>query len=185
MVETLEALDAHLTRGDSGARIAVSAHNSHLGDASATEMGDAGEWNVGQLVRADHGQEAVLIGFSTNRGTVTAASDWGGIAERKRVRPGLPGSYEELFHEVGIERFLLLLRDNNELAASLRLPRLQRAIGVIYLPESERMSHYFHTRLTRQFDAVIHFNETQALRPLESGAGWLTEEAPETYPTGI
>ena len=92
MVDTLEALVTYLTRGKEPPRIAVWAHNSHLGDASATEMGDAGEWNVGQLARAAYGREAMLVGFSTHRGTVTAASDWGGAAERKRVRPGLAGS---------------------------------------------------------------------------------------------
>lgn len=184
MVETLQALDAHLGQQGKPPRIAVWAHNSHLGDASATEMGDAGEWNVGQLMREHYGNDAVLVGFSTHRGTVTAASDWGGLAERKRVRPGLAGSYEALFHDVGPERFLLLLRDNASLAAPLEPRRLQRAIGVIYLPQTERMSHYFHTQLAQQFDAMIHFDETRAVQPLELGSKW-TEEAPETYPSGI
>jgi erythromycin esterase-like protein len=148
-------------------------------------MGEAGEWNVGQLMRERYARDCVLIGFSTHHGTVTAASDWGGSAERKRVRPGLPGSYEELFHDVGLERFLLLLRDHGKLREALAAPRLQRAIGVIYLPETERMSHYFHTQLTEQFDAIIHLDETHALEPLEPGGGWITEEAPETYPTGV
>ena len=185
MVETLQALDAHLSQRGKPPCIAVWAHNSHLGDASATDMGDAGEWNVGQLVREHYGRDAILVGFSTHHGTVTAASDWGSAAERKRVRPGLPGSYEDLFHEVGMERFLLLLRDEARLRAPLEPPRLQRAIGVIYLPETERMSHYFNTRLMRQFDAMIHFDETRAVRPLEPGAGRITEEAPETYPSGV
>jgi erythromycin esterase-like protein len=185
MVDTLQALEVHLTRHGAPPRIAVWAHNSHLGDAAATQMGEAGEWNVGQLVRERYGRDAVLVGFSTHRGTVTAASDWGGPAERKRVRPGLAGSYEELFHDVDLERFLLLLRDSDPLSAALASPRLQRAIGVIYRPETERQSHYFHTRLTRQFDAVIHFDETRAVEPLERGSLWVTEEAPETYPSGI
>ena len=185
MVETVQALDAYLAGRGGSPRIAVWAHNSHLGDARATEMGDSGEWNVGQLMRDAYGEEAVLIGFSTDHGTVTAASDWGGNAQRKSVRPGLPGSYEELFHDVGMERFLLLLRGAHHLVEPLEAARLQRAIGVIYLPETERMSHYFHTRLVNQFDALVHFDETRAVEPLEAGSGWLEEEAPETYPTGI
>ncbi len=185
MVETLQALDTHLGRQGRTTRIAVWAHNSHLGDASATEMGEAGEWNVGQLVREQYPGESILIGFSTNRGTVTAASDWGGDAERKRVRPGLADSYEDLFHDVGLARFMLLLRDSEPLRRALQTRRLQRAIGVIYLPETERVSHYFHTRLPQQFDAMIHFDETHALEPLDRSAGWIDEEAPETYPTGV
>jgi erythromycin esterase-like protein len=185
MVDTLQALDAHLSQRGKPPRIAVWAHNSHLCDASATDMGDAGEWNVGQLVREHYGRDAVLVGFSTHHGTVTAAPDWDSPAERKRVRPGLPGSYEAIFHEVGTERFLLPLRDEAQLQAPLEPPRLQRAIGVIYLPETERMSHYFNTRLLRQFDVMIHFDETRAVEPLEPGGGWTLEEAPETYPSGV
>jgi erythromycin esterase-like protein len=185
MVETLQALDDHLALRGKPPRIAVWAHNSHLGDASATDMGEKGEWNVGQLVREIHGREAFLVGFSTYHGTVTAASDWGGAAERKRVRPGLPGSYEDIFHEVGMRRFVLPLRDSAVLAKAFAPPRLQRAIGVIYLPETERMSHYFNARLAQQFDAMIHFDETRALEPLERDSAWVTEEAPETYPSGM
>jgi erythromycin esterase-like protein len=174
-----------LTRDDRPARIAVWAHNSHLGDARATDMGDAGEWNVGQLVREQYGRESMLIGFSTHHGTVTAASDWGGEAERKRVRPALRGSYEELFHDMDAEHFMLPIRDNRAVARLLDAPRLERAIGVIYLPETERMSHYFNAHLAKQFDAMIHIDETTALEPLEPSAGWLTAEAPETYPTGV
>jgi erythromycin esterase-like protein len=184
MVDTLQALDAHLGRDGTPPRIAVWAHNSHLGDARATEMGDAGEWNVGQLMREHYRRDAVLIGFITNRGTVTAASEWGGQAELKRVRPGLAGSCEALFHDTGLGRFVLVLRGHPALQA-LEAPRLQRAIGVIYLPESERVSHYFETRLSRQFDAIVHFDETRALEPLEPGATWSIEETPETYPSGI
>jgi erythromycin esterase-like protein len=185
MVETLQALDAYLSRASAPARIAVWAHNSHLGDASATEMGEAGEWNVGQLMRQHYASQAVLVGFCTDHGTVTAASDWGGVATRKRVRPGLPDSYEALFHNAALERFLLVLRDNAPLHAALRSPRLQRAIGVIYLPETERVSHYFHARLSRQFDALIHIDETRALEPLDPTAGWSGEEVPETFPSGV
>lgn len=185
MVETLQALVPHLEKHRSPARIAVWAHNSHLGGPAATDMGEAGEWNVGQLMREHYARDVALIGFSTHHGTVTAASDWDGPAERKRVQPGLLGSYDELCHDAGVLRFLLRLRDNAGLAQHLEAPRLQRAIGVIYLPETERQSHSFHTRLPQEFDAMIHLNETRALEPLEPGSGCVSEEAPETYPTGI
>ena len=184
MAETLEALDAHLSR-TKPARIVVWAHNSHVGDARATEMGSHGEWTLGQLVRERYGREAVLVGFTTHRGTVIAASEWGGPAERKRVRPGLPNSYEELFHRTIGGCFLLPLRNAE---AVLDRPMLERAIGVVYLPETERASHYFSATLTRQFDAVVHLDETTALEPLDpidetQAAEW--DDAAETYPTGL
>ncbi|MGV3569436.1 MAG: erythromycin esterase family protein [Ramlibacter sp.] len=185
MAETLQALERHLGARDGTPRMAVWAHNSHLGDASATEMGDQGEWNVGQLARDRWGAEATLVGFSTHHGTVTAASDWDGAGERKRVRPGLPGSYEDLFHQLGEERFWLPLADDAKLAALLSQPRLQRAIGVIYQPRTERQSHYFEARLPMQFDAMIHVDATHALEPLVPEPAWHTGEAPETYPSGL
>ncbi|WP_168105574.1 erythromycin esterase family protein [Ramlibacter lithotrophicus] len=185
MVETLQALDRHLTGLGTAPRFAVWAHNSHLGDASATEMGDSGEWNVGQLVRDRYGADAVLVGFSTHRGWVTAASEWDEPPQRKRVRDGLPGSWEDVLHQVGTERFLLRLRDDEELRRLAAPSRLQRAIGVIYRPETERHSHYFETRLADQFDALIHIDETTALEPLDKGQVWATEEPPETYPSGV
>lgn len=185
MVETLQALEKHLTALCGRCNMVVWAHNSHLGDASATEMGDMGEWNVGQLARDRWGDQAMLVGFSTHHGTVTAASEWDAVAERKRVRPGLPGSYEDLFHRSGEERFWLSLRGNAALAELLREKRLQRAIGVIYLPRTERMSHYFHTRLPLQFDAMIHIDETQAVRPLVPEPVWHAGEPAETYPSGL
>jgi len=163
-------------------------HNSHLGDARATEMGESGELNVGQLVREKYGRASALVGFTTYKGTVTAASNWDEPAQRKRVRPGHSGSYEALFHDVGVPRFLLALRARGMAADILRGPRLERAIGVIYRPETERVSHYFHARLTDQFDAVIHFDETRAVEPLERTAQWQmgeTGEVPETYPSGV
>jgi erythromycin esterase-like protein len=188
MAETLEALVAHLDRRGEPTRVVVWAHNSHLGDARATQMGEAGELNLGQLVRERHGRDAVLIGFTTYAGTVTAASDWGEPAERKRVRPGLPGSYEALFHDLAQDapgpRFLLILRDGAEAAAHLREPRPERAIGVIYRPETERFSHYFDARLADQFDALLHLDQTRAVEPLERTAGWEAGEAPETFPFG-
>jgi erythromycin esterase-like protein len=183
MAETLEALAAHLESRGGVAKIVVWEHNSHLGDARATEIGEAGEFNVGQLVRERYAGESVLVGFTTHHGTVTAASNWDAPAERKRVRPGLPGSYEALFHEVASPRFILDLR-HGDLAESLRESRLERAIGVIYRPETERQSHYFHARLADQFDAVLHFDETRAVEPLERAAAPSGEVA-ETFPTGV
>lgn len=186
MAETLYALTEHLSNWrEEKAKIVVWAHNSHVGDARATEMGAQGEWNIGQLVREAHGRDAALIGFSTHRGTVTAASRWDGEAERKAVLPSMKESYEYLFHEAGIKRFFLILRDNEHLARQLAISRLQRAIGVIYLPESERQSHYFFSRLAEQFDIVIHIDTTRALPPLEPGSLWHKGEAFETYPSGF
>lgn len=181
MMETLDALANHLEGMDEPAKIVVWAHNSHLGDARATSMGEQGEINLGQLTRERHPGETILIGQSTNRGWVTAASDWNMPSERKRVRPGLPDSYEALFHQVDMPGFGIF-PDRREVAPILSEPRLQRAIGVIYRPETERWSHYFHTRLPDQFDVMIHLDETSALRPLETNPGWERGEFPETYP---
>ncbi len=185
MAETLDRLFVHLDKPESPAKIVVWAHNSHLGDARATDMGDADELNVGQLARERYGRNAVLIGLTTYTGSVTAASNWGGPAELKRVRPALPGSYEAVFHDTGLPRFLLNLRDGGQAIEGLRSPRLERAIGVIYLPRTERTSHYFQAQLPAQFDAVIHFDETRAVKPLESTAQWETGEMPETFPSAL
>jgi erythromycin esterase-like protein len=188
MAETLAELDGHLSRRRSRpARIAVWAHNSHLGDARATEMGEAGELNLGQLVRERHGAAAALVGFSTYSGTVTAASDWDMPAETKQIRPALEGSYEALFHRVDSARFCLVLRGNAAVAEALAAPRLQRAIGVIYRPDTERQSHYFHARLARQFDALIHLDATRALRPLDRSRDVTAAavEPAETFPSGV
>ncbi|TFZ04881.1 erythromycin esterase family protein [Ramlibacter rhizophilus] len=185
MMETLEALDAHLKDDGPPPRMVVWAHNSHLGDASATEMGERGEWNVGQLARERWGQQAMLVGFSTYTGTVAAASAWDAPVERKRVREGLPGSCEELFHETAEPNFWLPLRENPELQALLAAPRLQRAIGVIYMPQTERISHYFETRLPQQFDVMAHLDRTRAVDPLDEAGGWSGMEPPETYPSGL
>jgi erythromycin esterase-like protein len=127
----------------------------------------------------------VLVGFTTSTGTVTAASAWDGPAERKRVRPALPDSVEDVLHAIGRPRLYLRLRESEAAAASLRDARLERAIGVVYLPETERQSHYFHAILPTQFDAVLHFDETTAVEPLERAASWHDAEPPETYPTGL
>ena len=185
MAETLDHLVTHLDKQRNRTKVVLWAHNSHLGDARATDMGDAGELNVGQLVRERYGRDAVLVGLTTYSGTVTAASNWGAPPERKRVRPGMSGSYEALFHETGLPRFLLTLRSDDKAATALRKRRLERAIGVIYLPETERVSHYFHARLPDQFDAVLHFDETRALEPLERTSHWEKGEVPETFPSSL
>jgi erythromycin esterase-like protein/predicted phosphoribosyltransferase len=178
MAETLEALKTHLERMSGPAKVAVWEHNSHLGDNRATEVGHAGQLNVGQLVRERHPGQALLVGFTTYTGTVTAASEWGGPAERKYVRRALPGSWEELFHEQGPQAFLV---DTEQLPGR----RLERAIGVVYRPETERISHYFHARVAEQFDTLIHFDETHAVEPLERTSQWERGELPETYPWGV
>jgi erythromycin esterase-like protein len=185
MADTLDALLRHFQGRGIAPKIVVWAHNSHLGDASATQMGEDGEWNVGQLVRERHGDDARLIGFSTYTGTVTAASEWDAPAERKQVRPGMEGSWERLLHQAEIPNFFLPLRGFTAGESTLHQPRLERAIGVIYKPETERWSHYFDARLADQFDAVIHFDETRALHPLERTPQWESFEPPETYPSGI
>ncbi len=184
MTETIEELVRHLGKRISQPKLVVWAHNSHLGDARATEMGRQGELNVGQLVRERFGDRAFLIGFSSYEGTVTAASDWDGPAERKRVRPGLKGSVEKLFHEVEEAAFWLDLR-KPAVQELLKEELLERAIGVIYQPRTERQSHYFFVRLAEQFDAVLHFDVTSAVRPLEINSDWEAEEAPQTYPSAL
>jgi erythromycin esterase-like protein len=185
MVETLEALLAHLGQQVGRAKVVVWAHNSHLGDARATEMSRRGELNVGQLVRERYGDDAVLIGFTTHHGRVTAASDWDRPAERKHVRPALPDSYEATFHDTRLANFLLAWRGRDGAREALLAPALERAIGVIYRPDTERASHYFWARLALQFDAVIHFDETRAVEPLERTAVWDAGEPPETFPFGV
>jgi erythromycin esterase-like protein/adenine/guanine phosphoribosyltransferase-like PRPP-binding protein len=185
MVETLEALMGHLSRRGAPAKIVVWAHNSHLGDARATEIAERGELNVGQLVREKYRGDAALVGFTTDHGTVTAASNWGGPAERKNVRPALAGSWEALFHSGFPARFLLTWRADDAIYKALRGPCLERAIGVIYRPATERASHYFKANLADQFDAVLHFDETRAVEPLDDGVQSETGEVPETFPFAV
>lgn len=147
-------------------------------------MSEAGEINVGQLVRERYGPETRLVGLTTYEGTVTAASEWDGPTERKMIRPALPESYEALLHEVGSPRFLLTW-ENPRIRGLLSQRRLERAIGVIYRPETERLSHYFYATLPAQFDAVLHLDQTQAVEPLDASQTWLDHEAPETFPTGM
>jgi erythromycin esterase-like protein len=148
-------------------------------------MSRRGEWNVGQLARELLGDSVYSIGFSTFAGTVTAARDWGDPAERRRVRPARPDSFESLFHDTGIPALWLDLRESNAATKLLATPRLQRAIGVIYRPETELQSHYFKVNLAGQFDAMIHLDVTHALEPLERNSGWEAGELPETFPEGF
>ncbi len=178
MADSLDALVAHHERTQGQTKAVIWEHNSHVGDARGTELGSGGQITVGQLVRERHGADVLLVGLTTYTGTVTAASDWGGQAERKHVRPALPESWEALFHEQAVPRFLLETTE-------LRARRIGRAIGVIYRPETERHSHYVHARMSAQFDLVLHFDETHALEPLERTSLWETGELPETYPWGI
>jgi erythromycin esterase-like protein len=181
MAETLDELVEHLDRRGRETKVVVWAHNSHVGDARATALGAAGELNLGQLVRERHPGESFLLGFTTYTGAVTAASSWGGEAERKRLRPALPESYEAFFHRLGVPRFLLSPAEVEELDSA----RLERAIGVIYRPETERASHYFAAHLPAQFDAVVHLDETTAVEPLERTSEWEARELPETYPFAV
>lgn len=181
MFETLQLVRSH--RGP-GVKVVVWEHNSHIGDATATEMGDRGEHNVGSLTRAAFGKDAYLVGFGTDHGTVAAASDWGGPMHRKLVRPAHAASCERICHDTEVPAFLLHLRDpdREEVREALAEPRLQRAIGVIYRPETELASHYFQARLSQQFDEYVWFDGTQAVTPL---AVHETLGAPETYPFAV
>lgn len=186
MFETLGRLTAHLEeqRG-TPARIVVWAHNSHVGDARATTMGGGHEFNIGQLVRESHAAECYLIGFTTAHGTVTAASRWHGRPERKVVRAPATGSWEAVFAAVGIPNFALDVRRAATREPALYTPLLERAIGVLYLPQTELHSHYFHARLADQFDTVFHYDSTRAVEPLERTPMWEVGEVPETFPTGV
>jgi protein-L-isoaspartate(D-aspartate) O-methyltransferase len=180
MFDTLELLLGFRA----GSKAIVWEHNSHVGNAAATEMGARGEHNVGQLCRERHGDEAYLVGFGTDHGTVAAASDWGDPMEIKSVLPSHPESYERLCHESEISAFLLPLRQPARPAVreELLVPRLERAIGVIYRPETELLSHYFQAVLPHQFDEYIWFDTTHAVTPLPAPP---PEGLPDTYPFGV
>lgn len=184
MADTLDALMTHLRERVKEPKVVVWAHNSHIGDARATERSRAGELNLGQLVRERADGAAFLVGFSTYEGTVTAASNWDEPAERKRVRPALSTSYEALFHQAGLPNFLVA-PGSPPARGALEHPRLQRAIGVIYRPETERQSHYYHVALPLQFDAVLHYDVTRAVEPMERTGLWERGEAPETFPSAL
>lgn len=185
MTQTLSALIHHLNESNRPTKTVVWAHNSHIGDARATEMGKRGEINLGQLVREHYGKRAFNIGFTTYTGTVTAALDWNGPGQCRQVSDALNGSYERLFHDAGLSDCLFIFAEHPHLMAELCVPRLERAIGVIYRPNTERLSHYFEASLTNQFDALIHFDQTHAVEPLDLAEHWQIDEVPETYPFGV
>jgi erythromycin esterase-like protein len=184
MAATLDALVNHLEQQVGRPRIVVWEHNSHIGDARATEMSRRGELNVGQLARQRYGTSCALVGFSTYEGEVTATSYWGEAPRRRRVRPALPGSYEAMIHGLG-GRDLWFFTGDPPVRAAFAPPRLQRAIGVIYRPETERQSHYLEARLVAQFDALIHLDRTHAVQPMDPVPLWDAGEPPETFPSGF
>ena len=185
MADTLDQLVAHMDQHGGTGRVVVWAHNSHVGDARATQMARRGELNVGQLMRERHPRDAVLVGFTTHSGTVTAASGWGAPAERMNVRPAPDESFEGLFHRTGIPAFLLCPLAGRRSGPALREARLERAIGVIYRPQTERQSHWFAAEIAGQFDALVHLDATRAVEPLERGQRWALGEPPETYPSAL
>jgi len=184
MTDTLALLAKHFGSEDGYAKCVVWEHNSHLGDARETERHNGGKWNVGQLARQKFGMGNTFnIGFTTYTGTVTAAHEWGDPAELMRVNPGMQGSFEELFHNTGLDQFMLLFRghdlpeDQVRIAKEMRnVELLERAIGVIYRPMTERQSHYLTARIARQFDAIIHLDTTRALVPLDNNRQWVQAE---------
>ncbi|MBW3560310.1 MAG: erythromycin esterase family protein [Proteobacteria bacterium] len=180
MADTLDQLLQ--TRGPHSKAV-VWANNSHIGDARETDMGwSRGELNLGQLCRERYGEATALIGFGTHTGTVAAASDWGGEMEVKRVNPSRPDSVERLFHEAGLSPALLDFSRADGLVQGLAQPRLERFIGVIYRPDTERWSHYSDARLSRQFDAWVWFDETEAVQPLDGDS---EEGLADTFPFGL
>jgi erythromycin esterase-like protein len=169
MAENVEAIADHVAQmtGREG-KVVMWSHNTHSGDARATFAADRGELNIGQLMRQRHGNDAFLVGFFSYIGTVFAAPEWDAPGRLYEMRPALPGSYSELFHKLGLSSFSLLMRGNPSLRDVLAAPMLERAIGVIYAPQTERQSHYFPARLAEQFDAVIFFDRSSAVTPLKS-----------------
>jgi erythromycin esterase-like protein len=185
MVDTLVRLTQHLSRHGDRAKAVVWAHNSHVGNTHATSMGGRHETNIGALMRDRFGEEPILVGFTTYSGTVTAASDWHRPEERKTVRPARSDSYEGFFHAFDAPAFYLALRPLRPSFKGFPDERRERAIGVVYRPETELASHYFRAKLLAQFDAVFHYDTTRAVEPLERSALWEAGEIPETYPTGV
>lgn len=173
MMETLEALLAFLDQSTGRrTKAVVWAHNSHVGDARATQLSASGELNLGQLLRERHGPDVTLVGMTTYHGTVIAAPEWGARPGVKDVRPAVPDSYEALFHRCRIPNFWLDVKDPQ--VERLSLPRLERAIGAVYVQQAELENHYFSAELPKQFDVVVHLDETRALHPVD---GQVEEEA--------
>ncbi len=183
MADTLSRLVDHLASKGERAKVVVWAHNTHVGDSRMTELGERGEVSLGRLAREEWGEKAVLVGFTTHSGTVTASSAWDASPRRKELPEAVPESHEARLHEFGLPRFFLDLRDGH--GSELGESRPERAIGVVYRPETERDSHYFEANLSGQFDALIHIDESRAVEPLEGGGGWDSGEPPETFPSGF
>lgn len=189
MAETVTQIATHLDRQlGRKSKVAIWAHNSHVGDARATQMGDEGELNVGQLMRETWPGDTFIVGFTTSTGTVTAAHDWDGPAKRMAVRPAIEGSHEHVLHLFSKRAALpafIVLPDHGNWPRPLTESRLERAIGVIYRPRTERVSHLFRARIAEQFDALLHIDHTSAVTPLDPWSEVTTEDAPETYPMGL
>jgi erythromycin esterase-like protein len=187
MADTIDLVAQHLGKDGIPAKVVIWAHNSHVGDARATAMGDEGQLTLGKIIRQRHPNESALVGFTTFHGTVIAAHDWDEPPDRKIVRPALDGSWEQLFHDAVMPRFYMTSEDMQRVIGE-GVERLERAIGVVYRPESERQSHYFSARLAEQFDLVIHVDATRGVEPIDPAdvAETPTEaDLPETYPTGV
>lgn len=184
MADTIDALLKHLGRDGHESKLVVWAHNSHLGDARATEMGARGEVNLGQILRERYRDRVLSVGFTTHSGELTAAAHWNTVGSRWSLSESLPESVERLLHDTGLPCFYLDLA-SADVRRRLREPLLERAVGVIYRPETERATHYFKARVADQFDAVIHVDQTTAVTALEGIASSVTRDAPDTYPTSL
>ena len=188
MADTIDMIADHLGKDGVPAKLVVWAHNSHVGDARASEMGDSGQLTLGQILRERHPREVALVGFTTYEGFVIAAHDWEEPPERQVVLPALEGSWEEALHAGELPRYYVTAADLEHVFGE-RAEKLERAIGVVYRPDTERSSHYLYARLAEQFDLVIHVDRTRAVEPLdliEEAAPHLPEaELPETFPTGV
>eukprot|EP01117_Protostelium_nocturnum_P008899 TRINITY_DN3190_c0_g1_i3.p1 TRINITY_DN3190_c0_g1~~TRINITY_DN3190_c0_g1_i3.p1 ORF type:complete len:446 (+),score=146.58 TRINITY_DN3190_c0_g1_i3:77-1414(+) len=199
MVDTLEQILKHSNQvlamkgAEKIAKCVVWAHNSHIGDVSQTEMSKSREINVGQLVRKRFGREkSFSIGFTTHTGSVTASSDWDGPQKKIKLNPSLPDSYERILHDSGLENYYLIFKSNDlqvetskELNNEFCKERLERYVGVIYKPDTELRSHYSDSKLSNQFDAVIHLDQTTALKPLDKSTAIVMDGEEETWPTGL
>lgn len=188
MADTLDMLADQLGQDGKPARLIVWAHNAHVGDASATSLGQEGQTSLGALIRKRHADEVALVGFTTHTGVVECAPDWDEPGERADVRPSLRGSWEDLFHDVGIARFTVNSTALKRVIGD-GVERLHRTIGAVYRSDTERRSHYYHSRLADQYDVIVHIDETHAVEPLEPPAQpplrQREDGSPESYPSGI